>query len=98
MVRILGFRGGLLASPEPANKLHIKSNHAPWLGATPLVVLSLGEAGRVLVRPSGTEPKLKIYVDLKTPAGKASDVWTDEEALRATASRVASEMVRLRGF
>jgi phosphomannomutase len=36
----------------------------PWLGAQDLVELSLGGTGRILVRPSGTEPKLKIYVDL----------------------------------
>ncbi|HET9258975.1 MAG TPA: phospho-sugar mutase [Acidimicrobiia bacterium] len=35
-----------------------------WLGAQDLVELDLGEAGRMLVRPSGTEPKLKVYVDL----------------------------------
>ena len=38
-----------------------------WLGEQDLVELGLGESGRVLVRPSGTEPKLKIYVDLSGP-------------------------------
>lgn len=37
----------------------------PWLGEQALIELTLGEDGRVLVRPSGTEPKLKIYVDLR---------------------------------
>jgi len=35
-----------------------------WLGAQDLIELTLGDQGRILVRPSGTEPKLKIYVDL----------------------------------
>lgn len=35
-----------------------------WLGAQDLIELTLGRQGRILVRPSGTEPKLKIYVDL----------------------------------
>ena len=40
-----------------------------WLGEQTLIELRLGERGRVLVRPSGTEPKLKIYVDLREEAG-----------------------------
>jgi len=40
-----------------------------WLGAQDLIELTLGETGRVLVRPSGTEPKLKIYVDLSGSTG-----------------------------
>ena len=38
-----------------------------WLGEQDLIEMSLGDTGRVLVRPSGTEPKLKIYVDLSAP-------------------------------
>lgn len=37
-----------------------------WLGAQELIELSLAGEGRVLVRPSGTEPKIKIYADLTT--------------------------------
>ncbi len=35
-----------------------------WLPAATVVVWHLAGGGRVLVRPSGTEPKLKLYVDL----------------------------------
>lgn len=35
-----------------------------WLPDTSLIALELEGGSRVLVRPSGTEPKLKIYVDL----------------------------------
>ena len=35
----------------------------PWLGAQDLVELRV-DGGRLLVRPSGTEPKMKVYVDL----------------------------------
>jgi phosphomannomutase len=40
-----------------------------WLGRQDLIELTLETRGRVLVRPSGTEPKLKIYVDLSGEAG-----------------------------
>lgn len=44
-------------------------NRPPWLGKQDLIQLSLGEQGRVLVRPSGTEAKLKIYADLTAEPG-----------------------------
>lgn len=40
-----------------------------WLGAQDLVEISFGDLGRALVRPSGTEPKLKVYADLRGEAG-----------------------------
>jgi phosphomannomutase len=49
-----------------------------YLGATNLIELDLGDAGRVLARPSGTEPKLKVYVDLSS-AYPASGDWVGEE-------------------
>ncbi|MGH8873447.1 MAG: phospho-sugar mutase [Acidimicrobiia bacterium] len=61
-----------------------------WLGAQDLVELSLGESGRVLVRPSGTEPKLKIYVDLSGPSGPDHD--TAHHRLLARAEELAGAM------
>ena len=49
-----------------------------WLGEQDLIELSLGDTGRVLVRPSGTEPKLKVYVDLSAP------VETDHDGAHRT--------------
>ena len=43
-----------------------EEDRPPWLGAQDLVELRV-ERGRLLVRPSGTEPKMKIYVDLSEP-------------------------------
>ena len=50
-----------------------------YLGATNLIELELGSAGRALARPSGTEPKLKVYVDLNGPYPESGD-WVGAEA------------------
>lgn len=54
-----------------------------WLPADAVVVWHLDGDGRVLVRPSGTEPKLKVYVDLPLEA--------DEP--RSVADRVADAVI-----
>lgn len=70
----------------------------PWLENTPLVELTLGERGRILVRPSGTEPKLKVYVDLRRAVGADADVWKAEEETRAEARELAEVLVADLGF
>ena len=60
-----------------------------YLAATPLVELDLGERGRALVRPSGTEPKLKIYVDLVSDRDPALDAEEQEMQLVSEADEVA---------
>ena len=57
----------------------------PWLGEQDLIELLLGDRGRVLVRPSGTEPKLKIYVDLTDEPGDDPDARQQELLARAGA-------------
>jgi phosphomannomutase len=67
-----------------------------YLAATPLVELSLGDAGRALIRPSGTEPKLKIYVDLR---GEAGDNWLEAESeLLARANAAADDAATFLGL
>ena len=58
-----------------------------WLGEQDLIELSLGDTGRVLVRPSGTEPKLKIYVDFS--ARVDSDHIAAHQRLLANAQAMA---------
>ena len=60
-----------------------------WLPATSLVALDLDGGGRVLVRPSGTEPKLKIYVDLRTVVAQNEIVRQREEIALAEARAIA---------
>jgi len=69
-----------------------------WLAATPLVVLELGSWGRALVRPSGTEPKLKIYVDRRAGLAAGDDVGQVEEAALDEARAVAADLARFLGL
>lgn len=62
-----------------------EGDRPPWMGAQDLVELRLRDEGRVLVRPSGTEPKLKIYVDLVDDPGPAPDSSQRRLASRAEA-------------
>jgi phosphomannomutase len=65
----------------------------PWLENTSLIELSLGDRGRALVRPSGTEPKLKVYVDLTLRPDAAADVWATEHELRTEAEALAGALL-----
>jgi phosphomannomutase len=80
---IVDFRTGAEARPA-------------WLGAAPLVELRLND-GRVLVRPSGTEPKLKVYVDLSATVGEREAVGTLETALTEAARSVGAGIVTTLG-
>jgi phosphomannomutase len=52
VVRLLDYRRG-------------SEERAPWLGAAELVELELESGARLFVRPSGTEPKLKLYAHVR---------------------------------
>jgi len=60
----------------------------PWLGVHDLIVLTL-EEGRVMIRPSGTEPKCKIYVDVRTGLPDGADAVAERTAAAALAARAA---------
>jgi phosphomannomutase len=68
-----------------------------WNGLAPTdgVLVELGGTGRVVVRPSGTEPKLKAYVEI---AGRADDAGSLEDrrgAARATLDAVRADLATL---
>jgi phosphomannomutase len=54
-------------------------------------VLITGETIKVVVRPSGTEPKLKCYLEARLPAAHSSDLMTTRAAARSMLSTIRSE-------
>jgi phosphomannomutase len=67
-----------------------------WLPDAELLEFEL-DGGRVLVRPSGTEPKLKIYVDWRAAAAGGA-ISAERDALAGVAGGVADELLRKLGL
>jgi phosphomannomutase len=61
-----------------------------WLGAALLFELELERGGRIFVRPSGTEPKLKLYAHARHDVTQRSEFASD----LAEARRRAAEQLR----
>jgi len=96
--RILAIQAGLRASPptaiggRPVTGFHDRRDEqgvfGPLLSATDasardVLVFELGPDHRLVIRPSGTEPKTKIYAEAIVPAGEdlaASLAAADREA------------------
>ncbi|MBW3658114.1 MAG: phospho-sugar mutase [Actinobacteria bacterium] len=74
------------------------SERPAWLGETPLVALALAGGSRVLMRPSGTEPKLKVYVDLRDELDAGEDLAAEEARLTRRADAIAGELLAFVGL
>jgi phosphomannomutase len=69
-----------------------------WLPATPLVEFSLEGGSRVLARPSGTEPKLKVYADITRPVFHVGEVPSARRAALAVAADASSDLIAHMGM
>jgi len=71
-----------------------------WLGEHDLIVFLI-EGGRVMIRPSGTEPKCKVYVDVRTDLAAdatAGSIADAEQRLMARAETLATDLARAAGL
>ena len=68
-----------------------------WLAAQDLVLMELTD-GRVMIRPSGTEPKCKIYVDLRGRTAAEEDPDTLDAQLGDRAETVARALAEAVGL
>lgn len=71
-------------------------NRPLWLPQTDMVAFDLDGGGRVMIRPSGTEPKCKIYVDLRADVG--ADPTGRERELHVEAGYVATDLAAFVGL
>jgi phosphomannomutase len=68
-----------------------------WLTTHDLVALDLAD-GRAMIRPSGTEPKCKIYIDLRTEVTPDDDLDARAHDLEAEAAEVAQALADFVGL
>ncbi len=64
----------------------------PWLGAAPLVELELESGSLLFVRPSGTEPKLKLYAHVRRSITREDDLARALEDARRFATQLLSAL------
>ena len=69
----------------------------PWLAYHDLVSYELPD-GRAMIRPSGTEPKVKIYVDLRVDVGVDDDLDVRTAELQDEATAVAEALAAFAGL
>jgi phosphomannomutase len=86
----------------------LRANPPAMLGGQPAAVVDLAagrvelpptdavlihaEASKVVVRPSGTEPKLKCYLEAHLPAARSVDLVAARAEARSTVAAIRSEM------
>jgi phosphomannomutase len=66
-----------------------------WLGAAAMLELRLDDDSRVFVRPSGTEPKLKLYGHVKRSITLESDLASSLAEARQSAAALLQELATL---
>ncbi|MBK7079413.1 MAG: phospho-sugar mutase [Betaproteobacteria bacterium] len=63
-----------------------------YRGAAPMIILDVEGDARIVVRPSGTEPKLKVYADVREAVGASEDPFVAYERARTMAGLLAEAL------
>ena len=82
VLRVVDYR-----SPEGAREA--------WLAAAPLLELQLDDDSRLFVRPSGTEPKLKLYAHVRRNITPQGTLASELAAARRAAAALLHELATL---
>lgn len=69
-------------------------NRPIWCGASAMHIIELAGEARIVVRPSGTEPKLKCYADVREDVGVGEDPLFAYERARSVAESLNDALVR----
>ncbi|MFV0258200.1 MAG: phospho-sugar mutase [Acidimicrobiales bacterium] len=80
---------GVLAGRRVTDLTDLGADGGP-LPPTSGVVWDLDDGSRVVVRPSGTEPKLKVYIETVDPVGPAGIAAADQQADASIAALAAA--------
>jgi phosphomannomutase len=81
---------------EPVQVSDLAAGHAD-LPPTDAVLIT-GESLKVVVRPSGTEPKLKCYLETRQPPGSSTELTPARRRARARLARLRAEMSTVLGL
>jgi phosphomannomutase len=68
------------------------------LPATNMLIFELEGGSRIIARPSGTEPKIKFYFDVREPIEFEEPPSAAKERALATIERLANSFIELAGM
>jgi phosphomannomutase len=69
-----------------------------WRGQAELFALTFDDESRLLVRPSGTEPKLKIYIDVPAAVSVGTDPFTALQVAGKRAEALGKSLISAIGL